>query len=138
MVRILSVALFFMLCFSFPAFAHHPTEEMLDEELYAMIDEMVSDVHAEMVFDENGVGMIEDITVEDADDLIKDGLLDAAAALDGDVTVTIEILETETRETQPQLLSIEELSNGYGTKVNQDKYQNLWDHPVRIRFLQLK
>lgn len=35
-------------------FAHHPAADIVDAEIYAMIDENVSDVHAEMTFDDMG------------------------------------------------------------------------------------
>ena len=36
------------------AFAHHPAADIVDPEIYEMIDENVSDVHAEMTFDDMG------------------------------------------------------------------------------------
>ena len=36
------------------AFAHHPAADIVDPEIYAMIDENVSDVHAAMTFDDMG------------------------------------------------------------------------------------
>lgn len=36
------------------AYAHHPAAEIVDPEIYAMIDENVSDVHAAMTFDDMG------------------------------------------------------------------------------------
>ena len=35
-------------------FAHHPAQDIVDEEIFAMIDENVSDIHAEMEFDDMG------------------------------------------------------------------------------------
>ena len=34
------------------AFAHHPAADIVDAEVYEMIDENVSDVHADMTFDD--------------------------------------------------------------------------------------
>lgn len=34
--------------------AHHPAEDMVDPEIYAMIEENISEVHLEMVFDDMG------------------------------------------------------------------------------------
>lgn len=34
--------------------AHHPAADIVDPEIYAMIDENVSEVHAEMTFDDMG------------------------------------------------------------------------------------
>jgi hypothetical protein len=36
------------------AFAHHPAAEIVDPEIYAMIDENVSDTHAELTLDDMG------------------------------------------------------------------------------------
>jgi len=36
------------------AFAHHPAADIVDPDIYAMIDENVSDTHAEMTFDDMG------------------------------------------------------------------------------------
>jgi hypothetical protein len=36
------------------AFAHHPAADIVDPEIYEMIDENVSDVHAAMTFDDMG------------------------------------------------------------------------------------
>ncbi len=33
------------------AFAHHPAEAYVPQDIYTMIDENVSDVHADMTFD---------------------------------------------------------------------------------------
>lgn len=77
-----------------PAYSHHPAEDMVDPEVYAMIDELVSDTpHADLVFDdEMGIATTEIVTeyVSVAEDLIDDGLLADLSLLDGDVTVTIE------------------------------------------------
>ena len=40
---------------SVSAFAHHPAEDIVDPEIYAMIDENVADTpHADLVFDDMG------------------------------------------------------------------------------------
>ena len=74
-----------------PVFAHHPAEDIVDTEIYAMIDEMVADTpHADLVFDE--MGMTTTITADSvsaAENLIDDGLLATLSLLDDDVTVTI-------------------------------------------------
>lgn len=74
-----------------PVLAHHPAEDMVDPEIYAMIDSMVADTpHADLVFDE--MGMTTTITTDSvsaAEDLIDDGLLATLSLLDDDVTVTI-------------------------------------------------
>lgn len=47
------LALFIFGCLSTALFAHHAAEGIVDEEIYAMIDEMVADTpHADLVFDD--------------------------------------------------------------------------------------
>jgi len=122
MAKIMSLTLILVLSFVLSAFAHHPTEDMIDSELFEMIDDMVGDTpHGDMEEDDFGV-TITGITVEDADDLIQDGLLDAASVLDGEVTITISFPEEE----ESIFKSIEELENisGIGMKTiekNRDK-----------------
>ena len=36
------------------AFAHHPAADIVDPEIYLMIDDNVSEVHADMEFDDMG------------------------------------------------------------------------------------
>ena len=80
---------------SAPVLAHHAAEGIIDEEVYAMIDEMVADTpHADADFSDMGGDMTE-ITVStrsvrDVENLIVDGLLVYAAMLDGDVSLVIE------------------------------------------------
>lgn len=50
---ILSLSLFGLLLFTLPAYAHHPAADIVDAELYAIIDELVSAPHADLVFDDN-------------------------------------------------------------------------------------
>lgn len=79
-----------------PAFAHHPAADILDEEIYEMIDSMVADTpHATLDFEEMGAGMTETTittdSVNDMEDLIDDeNVLDYVQSLDGEVSVGIE------------------------------------------------
>ena len=91
MKKIVSV---FVICLAFAvgsAIAHHPAADIVDEEIYDMIDEMVSETpHATMVFDDDmGTTTITADSVSEAEDLINDGLLADLSLLDGEVTVTI-------------------------------------------------
>lgn len=74
-----------------PALAHHPAVDIVDEDIYAMIDEMVADTpHADLVFDdEMGTTTITTDSVSAAEDLIDDYLLADLSLLDDDVTITI-------------------------------------------------
>ena len=86
-IRTLAAVAFFALV-ACPVVAHHAAEGIVDEEIYAMIDAMVADTpHADLVFDDMGGGMTEiDITtpVQDLEQMVAAGLLDAVAMLDGD------------------------------------------------------
>jgi len=89
MKKIVSI---FIFCQAFSlgtAIAHHPAEDIVDEEIYAMIDEMVADTpHATLEFDGMGNTIITADSVSAAEDLIQDGLLADLSLLD-DVTVTV-------------------------------------------------
>jgi len=55
MKNILQVAVLTSLLASFSAFAHHPAEDIVDEDIYAMIDENVTDTpHADLDFTSMG------------------------------------------------------------------------------------
>lgn len=55
MKNVLQVAVLTSMLASFSAFAHHPAEGIVDEEIWAMIDENVADTpHADLVFDDMG------------------------------------------------------------------------------------
>jgi hypothetical protein len=76
-------------------FAHHPAADIVDEEIYAMIDSMVADTpHATMTFDEMGGGMTESSVTTDSltefETLIEEqDLLEYVELLDGVVDVSI-------------------------------------------------
>ena len=56
MKSVLQVAVLTSLLASFSAFAHHPAEDIVDEEIYEMIDENVSDTpHADLDFTSMGM-----------------------------------------------------------------------------------
>jgi len=80
---------------AYPVIAHHPAADIVDADIYATIDEMVSDTpHATMVFDDDmGTGVTTttiDGRVNDMIDLVDMELLSYIALLDGDVIVTME------------------------------------------------
>jgi len=74
--------------------AHHPAADIIDAEIYAMIDSLVADTpHADMVFTDMGSGTL-DVAVTASslrtlENMIDDGLLDYALTLDGSVSVGI-------------------------------------------------
>jgi hypothetical protein len=77
------------------AYAHHPAADIVDEEIYEQIDDMVSDTpHATLTFDEMGGGMTEmTITTDSVSDLerliVQDDLLEYIELLDGVVDVDL-------------------------------------------------
>ena len=96
MKKILCTAAICLALSAAPAYSHHPAADMVDAEVYAMIDALVADTpHAELVFDDE-MGDGDDTTVITTDnvslaeDMIDDGLLADLSLLDGDVIVTIE------------------------------------------------
>ncbi|MFH1216104.1 MAG: hypothetical protein V1706_06360 [Pseudomonadota bacterium] len=107
MKKILSAVVFCFALSAAPAFSHHPAADYVDEEIYAMIDEMVSETpHADMVFDgdmgsmdpQGGVTSeetIDEVTittrrVRDIENMMDDGLLSYVSQLDGDVSLTLD------------------------------------------------
>lgn len=76
-------------------YAHHPAADIVDEDIYAQIDSMVSDTpHATLTFDEMGAGMTEtSVTTDSLDEfetLVEDqDLLEYIELLDGVVDVSI-------------------------------------------------
>lgn len=79
-----------------PVFAHHAAEGIVDDDIYASIDEMVADTpHATMELTDMGGDTTEITvstgTVRSLENMIDDGLLDLAAMLDGEVTMLIEL-----------------------------------------------
>lgn len=56
MKSMLQAAILTSLLASFSAFAHHPAEDIVDEETWAMIDENVADTpHADLDFSSMGL-----------------------------------------------------------------------------------
>ncbi len=95
MKRILQTVVLGSVLTAFSALAHHPAADIVDEEIYAMIDSMVADTpHADLVFADMGGGVTElTLTTRDLrslENMIDDGLIDYASMLDGDVGVDID------------------------------------------------
>jgi len=98
MRKLLQIAALATLLATSGAFAHHPAADIVDPEIYAMIDSMVADTpHADLVFTDMGGGMTE-ITITSRrlrtlENLIDDGVLEYASMLDGDVDVAIDFVD---------------------------------------------
>lgn len=79
---------------TFSVMAHHPAADIVDPDIYAMIDSLVADTpHADLEFSDMGMGSTEiDITansIRTLETMIDDGLIDYALTLDGSVSVSI-------------------------------------------------
>ena len=76
-------------------YAHHPAADVVDEDIYEMIDLMVEDTpHATLTFDEMGGGMTEtNITTETLNDferlVAQEDLLEYVERLNGVVDVAL-------------------------------------------------
>ena len=91
MKKLLQALLFSTIISTAPAFAHHAAEGVVDEEVYAMIDELLADsAHSEMTIDDLAYMEITTRTVTQMENLIDDGLLDYASMLDATVTITFD------------------------------------------------
>ena len=94
MKKLLQAASLCLALTSASVWAHHPAADIVDADVYAMIDSLVADTpHADMVFEDMGTGTT-DITVTASslrtlETMIDDGLLDYAMTLDGSVSVSI-------------------------------------------------
>jgi hypothetical protein len=92
--KLLHVAASFLLLSSSVVWAHHPAADIVDPEVYAMIDSLVADTpHADLVLEDMGSNRV-DMTVtanslRTLESMIDDGLLDYALTLDGSVSVSI-------------------------------------------------
>jgi len=119
-------------------FAHHPAADIVDEEIYALIDEMVSDTpHADLEFIDMGnvdITVITTDTVSAAEDLIDEGLLADISLLDGDVTVSIDFIPESAIESIKLMLSADEEDNEKGKKKSM-KWSE-WGGPVKITVVQ--
>ncbi|MCP4340120.1 MAG: hypothetical protein GY799_14825 [Desulfobulbaceae bacterium] len=94
----LSLSLFGLLLFTIPAYAHHPAADIVDAEIYAIIDELVSDTpHADLVFDDNMGGgdtmLAITASLRSLEELVDDGLLSEVSELSGEVSITIEFAD---------------------------------------------
>ena len=84
--------------FAYPVIAHHAAQDIIDEEVWLMIDELLADTpHANIDFDEVGSGMIQlGMTVNrvpTVENMVEDGLLELLGYLDGEVTLEIDFID---------------------------------------------
>jgi hypothetical protein len=76
------------------AVAHHAAQGIVDEDINAMIDDLVADTpHGDMELSDLDGGMTEilitQVTVREIESMIADGLLSYGGVLDGEVGATI-------------------------------------------------
>lgn len=98
MKHLIPVAVFATALIAMPVIAHHAAEGIVDEEIYATIDELVSDTpHADLTLDDLGPGQMQmsiDMgNVTAMEKLIAEELLSLMSQLDGEVTVTFTFTE---------------------------------------------
>lgn len=107
--------------FAYPVIAHHAAEDMVDEEIYAMIDALVADTpHATIDFDDIGSGMIQlgisTNRVTSVEDMVAEGLLEYVSYLDGEVSLTIDFIDHNQIElTITQVPPIDDAEKAAGT-----------------------
>lgn len=94
MKKLLSITAILFALFSTTVFAHHPAEDIVDEDIYAMIDSMVADTpHADLTFEQMDDVMETTLTSESIvtlDNMLESGLMTYVDMLEGDVSVTID------------------------------------------------
>jgi hypothetical protein len=83
-----------LLLLSATLWAHHPAADIVDPDIYAMIDSLVADTpHADLVFSDMGMGSTDiEITansIRTMESMIDEGLMDFALTLDGDVSLSV-------------------------------------------------
>lgn len=85
---------FILAMFSTAVFAHHPAADIVDEDIYEIIDSMVADTpHADLTFDQMDNVLETTVTSQSIvtlDNLLEDGIMSYVDMLDGDVSVTID------------------------------------------------
>ncbi|WP_031435192.1 hypothetical protein [Methylomarinum vadi] len=94
MKKLLNFFAILFVLFSTSVLAHHPAEDIVDEDIYAMIDSMVADTpHADLTFEQREDAMDTTITSESMvqlDNMLEDSLMTYVDMLEGDVSVTID------------------------------------------------
>ncbi len=87
MNKIIKLSTLALLLASANAYAHHPAADIVDPEVYEMIDENVSDIHRDMTFDDMGgdttdVGSAMEARDSDAGAAMGGDLADVGAAME--------------------------------------------------------
>ena len=95
MKKIIPLSTLALLLASTSLYAHHPAEDMVDEAVYDMIEENISEVHLDMTFDDMGgdttdVGSARESIASDfgnAGDATGEDVEDVGAELAGELDV---------------------------------------------------
>jgi len=94
MKKLVNITAILSVMVSTSVFAHHPAADMVDADVYEMIDSVVADTpHADMTFDtmdEVTETTVTSRSIVTLDSMLEDGLLSYVSMLDGDVTVDID------------------------------------------------
>ena len=99
------------------AYAHHPAADIVDPEVYAMIEENISDVHLAMVFDEMGndsADMGEGMASRDDDtgnmvaDMSSDMSADMSSDMASDMGSNLESIGNDLAESGSAMSDIEQ------------------------------
>jgi hypothetical protein len=102
--RLMTTTTLFLSLASASAFAHHPAADIVDPEIYAMIDENVADTpHADLTFDDmgrptddvtdSGMGQASEDAVAETNAGETMNRMEQEAALNDDATDTIDLIE---------------------------------------------
>lgn len=117
-------------------FAHHPAADMVDAEIYELIDEMVSDTaHADLEFIDIGsvdMTIVTTDTVSSAKDMIEEDLIADISLLDGDVTIEF---RPET-EGDTMDFSFPSMDQDKRKKTGKNMKWSAWGGPVKTTMTQ--
>lgn len=110
-----------------PVVAHHMAEGMVDEEIYDMIDDIVSGTpHGDFDINEIGEGMMQiDIVsrVQDMDDLVAADMFDYVNMLDGEVVMTIAF--TDGQRLEITIVQTEDPDEGFAKALTDQETETL-------------
>lgn len=96
-----------LLVASVNAYAHHPAEDMVDPDVYAMIEENISDVHLAMTFDDMGGSSTEAAmgASDDAGNMASEMAAEMASEMGSDLASVG--AEMESREQMASIADVE-------------------------------
>jgi hypothetical protein len=123
----LMIAAAVVLLAALPVVAHHMADGMVDEEIYDMIDDIVSGTpHGDFDINEIGDGMMQiDIMsrVQELDELVAADMFDYVNMLDGEVVMTIAFIDGMRLEIT--ILQIEDPDEGFAKAFTDQETETL-------------